>query len=235
MSQRKEIHYLDRDVPMFGNARKVQMTLTRKDGQLRKKLPPRRRPLEERDVAFLDNIAELRGKPRDIAKYGELFRYKNGQLSGDVTPGYSGVRAEVIREITEQFPQMRILQFVRDPVARAWSQLSMAERRERFSAGILETPDIFRAYLEQASDARNEDASIVDLAKVGFATRATVRWEENALKLRFQHFFFDDIVERPEALRVEILTFLGADPAKAGGPWGKTGNPATRNFRSRRR
>lgn len=35
--------------------------------------------------------------------------------------------------------------------------------------------------------------------------------------MRFRHFFFDDIAERPEDTRRAILEFIGADPEKSSG------------------
>jgi hypothetical protein len=213
----KEIHYLDRDVPMFGNARKFLKKLDR-DGKQKDAELSRRRPMEERDMAFLGDIAALRGKPRDMANYAALFRHKNKQLSGDVTPGYSGMGEETIRDVAARFPDVRIVQLVRDPVARLWSQLSMAARRERFDPALLDDPKAFRVWLDEMSDPKSDSRSKVDIQKVAFPARVARRWERNAPGLRFRHFFFDDIVERPEELRSEILAWLDADPLKAAGP-----------------
>jgi len=213
----KEIHFLDREMPKFGTARKFRNGMQRRQKQGLGQ-PARRRPIEQRDMDFLDALEALRGKPRDVASYGRIFRFKNGQLSGDVTPGYSVLREDVIAEIARILPHLRIVQLVRDPVQRLWSQLSMAARRGRFDARLTGDPSAFHSYLDKAGGDDDRDETLVDIAKVAFPARVAARWDRAAPKLRFRHFFFDDIIERPDGLRADILTFLGADPDVVGGP-----------------
>jgi len=213
----KEIHYLDREEPNFGTAYKFRRrSEKRKRGKHRG--PPRRRDLEQRDLDFIAALEALRGTPRNLADYAAIFRFKNGQIAGDVTPGYSGMPEDVIAEVGRRLPELRIIQLVRDPVARLWSQLSMAARRHRFDPALVEDPDAFRAYLYLAMQKQPEDRKLVDIAKVGFPATVAQRWDRNAPALRFQHFFFDDIVSRPHELRREILAYLDADPDIAAGP-----------------
>jgi hypothetical protein len=135
---------------------------------------------------------------------------------------------DAIRDVARRLPEVRIVQLVRDPVSRIWSQLSMAARRDRFNLNVLKEPERLRTFLERMSNPEDGGKAKVDIQKVSFPARVAQSWEKNAPNLRFQHFFFDDIVTRPDALRREIILYLGADPASdIGGP------PAEHNRKSK--
>jgi hypothetical protein len=202
----KEIHYLDRDAPKLGNARKVlgRVQKTRKKS---KPKPSHRRAWDERDVEFLHQAVALSGKPINLDEYAQLFRFKNGLITGDVTPSYSGLKDEIIRQVADKFPDIRVFLLVRDPVARLWSQICMANRREKFDRTLMDDPAKFREFLDD----------FTPFQKVGFPARIAAAWEKNAPKVAFRYFFFDDIVTKPDAVRHEMITFLGGDPAKSSG------------------
>src|ERR1700754_5013238 len=87
----KEIHYLHQEEPKIANA--VAMLKHEKQAARGKVQRRNRRELEPRDMQFLTEIVRLAGHKRDFAKYASLFRFKDGKLSGDVTPGYSALEA----------------------------------------------------------------------------------------------------------------------------------------------
>src|SRR5204862_1649310 len=64
----------------------------------------------------------------DLDGYGRLFELKGALLSGDITPAYSMLNDEIIQRITHHFPNLKVVFMARDPVERAWSQLSMSVR-----------------------------------------------------------------------------------------------------------
>jgi Sulfotransferase family len=204
----KELHYLDRETPKFGNAKK-KLRKARKSKKRKKEggNPRFRRAWDERDFEFMNEAITLSGKPIDLVRYGRLFRFKGPLLSGDVTPGYSGMREEVIADVANDFPDVKILLLVRDPVTRLWSQISMANRREKFDRSLLKNPAKFREFLDEYKP----------FQKVGFPARIAERWEQHAPKVAFQHFFFDDIAKEPHETRRRILQYLGADPDKSSG------------------
>jgi hypothetical protein len=222
----KEIHYLDRDVPTMGNAHKILERM--QNARRRKKTRlPRHRPWDSRDFQFLESAITLRGKPMNIAEYAALFRHKQGLISGDVTPGYSGMSDGAIGLVAAHLPDVRIVQLVRDPVERLWSQLSMASRRDKFDAGLLADADAFRAFLARANEPQEVAGHLIDIPKVSYPARVAERWARHAPEIRFRHFFFDDIANRPEEARGAILAYLGADPQK-----GNEAIPADRNPKS---
>ena len=202
----KEFHYLSREVPQFTNALKG-LKKAKRAKRLNKERSGSRRSWGEHDMEFLEEAAALSGKPLDLDKYAQLFRFKDKLISGDVTPGYSGLEGEAIEKIAARFPETRVLVLVRDPVSRAWSQLSMAHRREKFDSSLLADPVRFRRYLERYPQ----------LQRVGYPARIVENWQKHAPKVNFRWFFFDDIASKPDETRADILTFLGADPKKSSG------------------
>lgn len=203
----KELHYLDRETPKFGNARKTLKKASKRTKKKGKTRPGHRRAWDERDVEFLNEAIALGGKPIDLEGYGKLFRFKGPLLSGDVTPGYSGMKEEVIAEVAKAFPSLKVFLLVRDPVSRIWSQVSMANRREKFDRSLLSKPKEFRAFLEEYKP----------FQKVGFPARIAERWDQHAPGIEFRHFFFDDIATKPDEVRRDILTWLGGDASKSSG------------------
>lgn len=202
----KEIHYLDRDTPKLGNARKV-LARVRKTRKKNKPKPAHRRAWDDRDLEFLNQAVAMSGRPLNFDEYAQMFRFKDGLITGDVTPGYSGLKDEIITQVAERFPDIKVFLLIRDPVARLWSQICMADRREKFDRTLLGNHAKFREFLEYYTP----------FQKVGFPTRIAGSWEKNAPKVAFRHFFFDDIVGKPDEVRHEVISFLGGDPAKSSG------------------
>ena len=190
----KELHYFD------------------KLGRHNRVAPPRRqfhratayRSRDERDVRFLENMKSLSARPTiDLENYGRLFQPKGPLLSGDVTPAYSMLDDEIIQQITSYFPDLKVIFLARDPVERAWSQLSMEVRRGWISSfDVTDIDDVDRNLLHPRVLSRSHPSKIV------------ARWKRYVHPDRFRIYFFDDLERNPSELRHRILHFLGADPEK---------------------
>jgi hypothetical protein len=199
----KEFHYLDREVARMNNAKRI----LERWKVVPEKLANRsgwRRALEERDIHFLKAAVACAGKPRDIALYATLFRFKNGLLSGDVTPGYSTLSDEVVTEIARGLPDVKIVLLVREPLDRAWSQICMAARNGKFETKLLDDLDDFRAFIQTNGMVNSRS----------FPTKILARWREYAPGIALKYCLLDDIIADPKGARASLLTFLGADPAK---------------------
>jgi hypothetical protein len=183
----KELHYLD-------NLNRTK----------RGNLP---RSNDERDARFVASIKDLSMRGHiDLDRYGRLFCHKGPLLSGDVSPAYSTLSEEVIERVVDHFPDLKVIFLARDPVERAWSQLSMGVR-----LGVI-----------NKFDATNPEAVVCNLLIPGVLARShpskiVARWKRYVHPENFRLYFFDDLVENPAELRRSILRFLGGDPGKPSG------------------
>jgi hypothetical protein len=200
----KGVHYLRYDFPAMTNATKRLIRSSRSSRARRAK----GRAEDDRDYEFLVEASALAKQPRNLERYASLFRHKGESLSGDITAAYADLRENVISEIGKALPDVKIILLIRDPIARAWSRISMAYRAGQFDVAILEQEQAFRAYLRTSNFIADERS---------FPTKIVERWAQAAPHLRFRHFLFDDIESKPEQARRDILLYLGGDPEKKSG------------------
>lgn len=183
----KELHYFDK--------------LSRVKGAM-----PRRQR-DERDGQFLERLRKLSERSYiDLDNYARLFEAKGSRLSGDISPSYSALNEEIIARIIEYLPDLKVVFLARDPVERAWSQLSMGVRR-----GMLEP-----------FDATDADEVICNLLNPGvlalsYPSKIVARWRRYVPAELFRVYFFDDLETDPRALRREVLQFLGSNADKPSG------------------
>ena len=183
----KELHYLD------------SLNRTKRRG------PPRSK--DERDACFLESINDLSMRSHiDLDSYGRLFRHKGALLSGDISPAYSTLSDEIIERVVHHFPNLKVVFLARDPVERAWSQLSMGVR-----LGMI-----------NKFDATDPEEVVCNLLNPGVLFRShpsktVARWKRYIRPDNFRVFFFDDLKENPAELRGWIVRFLGGDPEKPSG------------------
>ena len=167
--------------------------------------PPRCK--DERDQWFLARLVELSALPCiELGTYSQLFAPKAALLSGDISPSYSTLNDEVIERVVNYFPNLKVIFLARDPVERAWSQLSMEVRLgviSRFDATDVE--QVIRNLRNPGVLARSHPSKIV------------ARWKRYVRPDLFRVYFFDDLQQNPAELRRSILRFLGADPDKPSG------------------
>src|SRR6266571_8246076 len=167
--------------------------------------PPRNG--DERDASFLESMEDLRGRfYLDLDSYGRLFCHKGTLLSGDISPAYSTLSDEVIERVVDRFPNLKVVFLARDPVERAWSQLSMGVRLGMISPfDATDADEVIRNLLNPGVLLRSHPSKIV------------ARWRRYVRPDLFRIFFFDDLEKNPAELRRSILQFLGADPDKPSG------------------
>jgi len=184
----KEVHYFD--------------SMSR----VKRQNPPRCK--DEHDQWFLARLGELSALPYlDLVNYSELFSAKRARLSGDITPAYSTLNDELIGRIIGHFPNLKVIFLARDPVDRAWSQLSMSVRLKQIAPFDSTDPDeVLRNLLNPAVFFRSHPSKIVK------------RWRRYVRPDLFRIYFFDDLKENAAELRHTILSFLGANPDKPSGP-----------------
>jgi hypothetical protein len=162
---------------------------------------------DQRDASFMESIQNLRGQfYLDLDSYGRLFQHKGECLSGDISPAYSTLNDEIIERVVNHFPNLKVVFLARDPVERAWSQLSMGVR-----LGMI-----------NKFDATDPEEVVCNLLNPGVLVRShpsktVARWKRYVRPENFRVYFFDDLKENPAELRRSILRFLGGDPHKPSG------------------
>jgi len=209
----KELGYLNHEITRFNGSEQRLSRLEEgsvekgpSGDRVRRKHLTQKRRSRERDLGFLRAASRLRGQPRALARYKELFSVKGDLLSGDITPGYCRLEEDMIAQIAAELPSAKILLLVRDPVSRTWSELSMANRKGNFDEGVLEDPDAFRALLDKRRKSQIPSRP----------TAVLERWKRYYPPERFRCILFDDIGTNPTQTLEQILRYIGADPSKKG-------------------
>jgi hypothetical protein len=193
----KELHYFDRKFPgdrLHSNAH-TALTAPEKAAAIR--AVRNVRTLSERDVEFFEQIANFDDSTRNFGRYPRLFLPAGDLLTGDITPGYSGLKDGVVKKISRRLGDVKVIMMLRDPVSRLWSQWNMhLQRNQSEDIGL----DI-RAF-RRFADKNN-------VRKRSYPSAIASRWER-FFGPRFKYFFLDDVIERPEETRSAVLEFLGA-------------------------
>src|SRR5262249_53298630 len=140
------------------------------------------RPLEDRDYVFLNELVAFEGQPMDLERYAAMFRFKNDQLSGDVTPSYCALSEEVIARVMARFPHLKIILMLRDPVSRAWSHFAMKHRNEAIETSTLREPDKFRELLRTSK-----------VTATGSPSQIYRKWSGFVTPGQFRYYFFEDL------------------------------------------
>ena len=182
----KELHYFD------------QLSRVQRGGR------PRGR--DERDLRFLERLRSLSDEPGiDLENYGRLFEAKASLLSGDISPNYSTLSNEVIRQVVGYFQNLKVMFLARDPVERVWSHLSMeVHYRQIEPFDVANIDEVNRNLFRRGMLLRSYPSAVV------------ARWKRYVHPEQFRVYFFDDLQSNPAELRRSILCFLGADPDKPG-------------------
>lgn len=133
---------------------------------------------------------------RDVAAYlagfGDPLR-----CEGEITPAYALLPEEVIRQIRQVAPDLRLFFVMRNPVDRAWSSALMALQRAELSAGEVSEQWFMEHFRSAGSLGRGDYAECIRRWRRVFPP-------EQLLLLRY-----DDIVSRPEQLLHRCCQHLG--------------------------
>jgi hypothetical protein len=187
-----ELHYFDR---RFGpRAERMRTRLASRGGVSKRRF-------DERDLAFMRHAVTYTEKTIDFAWYAQLFAPKGAAMSGDITPGYSTLQDDMVAQIAQAFPGLKIVFLIRDPVERFWSQLAMRIR----NSGANFDPEDWAAV----------NALLVspEFALRSFPTQTAERWRKFFGR---EHVFigqFEDLQTRADWLLGQILEFLRLEPA----------------------
>src|SRR5207237_8851093 len=130
----------------------------------------------------------------DLGSYGRLFEHKGSLVSGDISPAYSTVSDEIIQRVVNSFPNLKVIFLARDPVERAWSQLSMGIRLGMISPfDVTNADEVIRNLLNPGLLLRSHPSKIV------------ARWKRYVRPGLFGCYFFDHLEKNPSDMRRSIL------------------------------
>lgn len=134
---------------------------------------------------------------RSDAWYESLFRDGAGRVTGEITPEYSALSAEEVREVRDAFPHLKLLYVMRDPIDRAWSQMRMMARRRGISVAALSDEESLEMVKDSRIVKRSEYGSTLDT------------WGRHFPADRLFVGFMEEVRSSPRELLFRIFDFLG--------------------------
>lgn len=155
---------------------------------------------EEMPDDMVRYLVEMTADPMFTQKwYRQAFApAPRGMLPVDTTPEYSTLPDAGVEEMAEFLPRAKFIYLIRDPVARAISQLRMNLARTK------SLPRTAQGYLRHLDDP--------DLADRGDYATYLPRWQARIPADRLLVLPYGRIASDPAGLMAEVEAFLGLDP-----------------------
>lgn len=132
--------------------------------------------------------------------YAWHFRKGKGRIKGEITPSYSILSEDQIREIVTALPSVKLILILRNPIERAWSMASMDLAKHRFRDLPLIDIGEFMSHIDTGeSIERGRYSSIID------------RWSAAVGRENLFIGFYDEILESPVCFTERLFEFLGVN------------------------
>lgn len=130
--------------------------------------------------------------------YQRIFRPEPGQIAGEITPAYSILNRDIVEEIGEINPDLRIIYLLRDPIERSWSSAvsELARRRGRALEKIPE--ERLLRHFERTAHVLRTDY-----------VRTFETWEGVFGRDQIFVGFLDEIQQDPRDLLLRLYRYLG--------------------------
>lgn len=99
-----------------------------------------------------------------LDSYKKLFSVSvsAGKLKGEITPAYAFLPTTIIRQISQEMPDVRLFYIIRDPIARAWSSAQMALGRAEMQIEEASDQWFMDHFRSKGSLARGDYAQCLD-------------------------------------------------------------------------
>jgi hypothetical protein len=135
---------------------------------------------------------------RDASWYSSLFRPRDDQIAGEITPGYSTLGSERVQYVSSLAPDAKLLFVMRNPIERTWSAAIMGLQQETGLTSKTIGLERLRNITEKPS---------IELRDNYVRTLDT--WANFFPAHRIFIGFLEDVRFRPQAFLSEIFDFLG--------------------------
>lgn len=145
------------------------------------------------------NLNYFLGKP-DNAWYSKLFTGHQFQLTGEITPAYSLLDEIDISALTHDFPDIKAILILRNPIERAWSTILYHDKRNMISLEDMTQSEIEQYLSKSQITQRSDYLSIIK------------RWSKHLKKEHLLVVYYDEISSEPAQLYNKLLNFLDLDP-----------------------
>ena len=207
MPPRKELHYFDRSLhypsPSFLASDSILTRLFSQ--QEHNRLFRQKAKKELLDVYRSGDRERLKwylkyfGSHYSDRWYESLFTGGGTRLKGEITPAYSILSIEDIKNIKTLSPDLKIILIIRDPIERAWSQVKFYATRDIFGINAMQDDiEALKGFIDSPRQSMRSDY-------MGMIEN----WSSVFGSEQMHIGFYDDIKNDPEHFLDEVYTFLG--------------------------
>ena len=198
----KELHYFDRGslpyVAMLFDSDPTKRYLVPNRFKSALKAIVRRRAHPRACLYAVRWYARFLFLPRSDEWYHSLFAPAQGQIAGEVTPGYARLPEDKVMQIHALMPQVKIIYLLRNPVDRVWSQAAMHFRKYGYLGLDKVKRETVRQFLYQPEPIRNSSY-----------TQTLAIWERYFSINQIFVGFFEQVFQEPHQLLLKLYHFLG--------------------------
>jgi hypothetical protein len=195
MTPVKEIHYFDHVAGITNHLNRRRMRSRYRKYHQRMWTQWRRWKLHRSHWSWYGDYMR---SPTDDAWYASLFHHRQGRrFAGEITPEYAIIGRDGYAHLARLAPAARVLFIMRNPVARAWSNLLHECRSRGLDAASLSTEQAVAILSESKFEELGDYSKTLDNLAAVFAER------------QLKTMFYEDIHKDRLAALDEICTFIG--------------------------
>jgi hypothetical protein len=160
------------------------------------RMPPR--AAATRPNSFLRAWVDLLLQEWDLQRYPRLFDASAGRFTADISPNYSKMSNQEVRDAFAVAASARIAIFLRDPVERAWSHARMAAEKWKIVDPIQHMDRMIQFVHSRGCNSRADYPRLIN------------DWSFHFGKENVVISFYEDLEADPQKFIDRILSFLGA-------------------------
>lgn len=183
----KELHYFDK-------IRKAEMYSDRYDLDVWKKNFYNLKLLAKVDW----KVKYFFGKYSD-EWYSSLFNGARGRKSGEITPEYSILGVDEIKQVKSINPEMKMIYLLRNPASRAWSHFRMHVRRSGLKYDRMDEKEVFKFI------------GSINCYRKGNYLENLKKWYSVFEEEKVFIGYLEEVIQRPDELLQNVLKHIGVD------------------------